>query len=338
MNRLKKNTDKITQAYYYEFGKEFGQKVRNRIHWILSNSIGESILDVGCSQGLISILLAREGKDVVGIDISGDAIQFANEQLEKEEATTKKHVTFIHDNFIDHKFENKFDAVIMGEFLEHITDTGRFIKKAIKLLNDNGRLIVTVPFGVNDYFDHKHTYYLKSLVDFTKFGLSMEKIKFMGKWVGAVYKVNVENSENRVYTPELIHELETAFEAVERDNINEIVRLKEQLSNNRKELKEQLFNYRNELDKVLKENESIKNDEKNSFQMIERLKAEIAELKEIIEKQRVENVSLKRKIIEQQEAEKKLLLDMKKLMKRYESLRKSKLGRLTVKYWKWKNR
>lgn len=94
---MKKNTDRVSEAYYNELGKEFGDKVRERIHWVLASSKGETVLDVGCSQGLVSILLAREGKQVVGIDILEEAIDYAKEQLEKEEMPTQKHLQLIQD-------------------------------------------------------------------------------------------------------------------------------------------------------------------------------------------------------------------------------------------------
>ncbi|WP_062320411.1 hypothetical protein [Halolactibacillus sp. JCM 19043] len=61
---MKAITDSIYDAYYYKFGKTFGNEVRERIHWIAKEAKGKSMLDIGCSQGILSILLAREGKKV----------------------------------------------------------------------------------------------------------------------------------------------------------------------------------------------------------------------------------------------------------------------------------
>ncbi|MFQ7057914.1 MAG: class I SAM-dependent DNA methyltransferase [Turicibacter sanguinis] len=41
---------------------------------------GSSILDVGCGTGTISILLAKEGYDVTGIDLSEDMLAIAYEK------------------------------------------------------------------------------------------------------------------------------------------------------------------------------------------------------------------------------------------------------------------
>ena len=46
---MKKNHDKITDAYYGAFGTELMDSSRERIHWICANAKGETILDIGCS-------------------------------------------------------------------------------------------------------------------------------------------------------------------------------------------------------------------------------------------------------------------------------------------------
>ena len=299
---MKKNTDRVTEAYNYELGKEFGLKVRNRVHWILEASKGETILDVGCSQGLVSILLAREGKKVVGIDVFEEAILYAKNQLEQEELPTKKLVKFINDNFISHTFERKFDIIIMGEILEHISDTSRFINKAIELLNPEGKLIITVPFGINDYFDHKHTYYLNDLFEFQTDELHLTEIKFLDGWVGASFQKN-NKLTNRNLDEKLIKEFE----------------------------------------------QSIYKRERNYMQQINNLKRKIEELTNETEdkylQEKVDKVRFQKELYEQYQAEEKLIRDYniveeqyKSLKIKYNNLRKSKLGKLTTKYWKWRRK
>ena len=142
---MEKPLDRITEAYYNGMGEEFGKKVRERIHWICSQAKGEKILDVGCSQGITSILLGREGKNVLGIDLNDEAIEFAKKSLENESEITKKYVKFKVANFMDYDFKDeKFDSIILAEILEHLTDPERFIEKASKLLSQDGRVIITV--------------------------------------------------------------------------------------------------------------------------------------------------------------------------------------------------
>lgn len=299
---MKKNTDRVSEAYYDELGTAFGKKVRDRIHWILASSKGETILDVGCSQGLVSILLAREGKQVVGIDVLEDAIDYAKEQLEQEETPTRKHLELIHDNFVSHSFDTTFDCVIMGEILEHLSDPERFIQKAIYLLNPGGKLIITVPFGINDYFDHKHTYYIKDLYAFQTNELHLSELKFLNGWVGALYQKD-ETLTNKAIDEVLITDLETALVQHERKYVKQLLALKKE----RDELKDRTE------DKYLQEK-------------MEKVRAQ----QEIYQQYEAEE-ELLRKIDQLEE-------QYKGLRMKYNNLKSSKLGKLTTKYWKWRRK
>ena len=160
-----KNIDQITEAYNGKLGEGLMKASRERLHWVCSQAKGESILDVGCSQGIASIILAREGKTVKGIDICKESIDYANEALATEDDSARAHIEFIYADFISYITKNKtnYDCIIMSEVLEHLSDPERFVRHAYDALNELGIIIVTVPFGINDYHDHKRTYYTTEL-------------------------------------------------------------------------------------------------------------------------------------------------------------------------------
>ena len=71
------NSDRISEVYKGEIWAESTQQVaRDRIHWLVGQATGD-VLDIGCSQGIISILCAREGMNVLGVDIQADRIEYA---------------------------------------------------------------------------------------------------------------------------------------------------------------------------------------------------------------------------------------------------------------------
>lgn len=225
--------DRIAEAYFDQMGTSFGKKTRNRIHWICENSLGEQILDVGCSQGITSILLGREGKKVIGIDLLKESIDYAKEMLTNEAEVTKQHVEFINDNFIEYDFkQQKFDSVIFGEVLEHLTDPKRFVKKAYDILAENGQIIITVPFGINDYFDHKKTYYLIELLELQMDLFSIKQIEFFGKWIGVVLTKGSKELLN--LDLELVKRLEQTFYEIERNYIEELNAKRESIENLKK--------------------------------------------------------------------------------------------------------
>lgn len=348
---MRKPLDRVTEAYFDEMGTEFGNQTRNRIHWVCEKAEGENILDVGCSQGITSILLGREGKSVLGIDLLKESIVFAEEALHNESELTKKYVGFKNANFIEESFDGIiFDSIIFGEVLEHITDPKRFIKKAGKLISENGSIIVTVPFGINDYFDHKKTYYLNDLLNLQVEDLVMTDIKFFGKWVGAVYHKGKSNKS--LLDQDMLKALEANFYQVERSIMDNI------LNNNNKSESElgiiqqngrnasdqgnlPLNNlideegYEKEINK-LKENENSLKEKIKKLEKQNKNKLSAAEKKFILEKKK--KVQSDKLLLDAYNKEERLLKTHSSLLKRYEALKTSKLGNLTINYWKWRRK
>ncbi|WP_062108564.1 class I SAM-dependent methyltransferase [Bacillus niameyensis] len=280
---MKKPLDRVTEAYYGDMGIEFANEVRNRIHWICAHAEGESILDVGCSQGIASIILGREGKHVLGIDLLDEAIEFANQSLDREDKSTKNNVKFEVANFMNYDFGNQqFDSIIIGEVLANITDPKRFLNKAKTLLVEGGSIIVTVPFGVNDYFGHKKIYYLSDLLELQKESLVIDELEFIEKSVGVVFKNNVESApllldehlteklEFMFYTKErkLITDIQTKHKVIENSEEN-VQSLKKEINKDDSENNEYRKNY-SELEDfkntVLAKEEQIIQQNKNLIQ------------------------------------------------------------------------
>jgi len=159
--------DRITERYEGTFGSPAGQRVtRERVHWICSQVSGKSVLDLGCSQGIASIILAREGKRVVGVDIQSASIEFARERLAGEEESVRERAEFLVAEARALPLENaSFDTVILGEVLEHLIDFAAPLEEAIRVLRPAGRLVITSPYGICRSPDHKEPLHLEPLLD-----------------------------------------------------------------------------------------------------------------------------------------------------------------------------
>ncbi|WP_310550712.1 class I SAM-dependent methyltransferase [Paenibacillus glufosinatiresistens] len=159
------NNDRVSERYYGQINSEDSHEAtRSRIHWICAQASGSRVLDVGCSQGIASILLAREGFSVTGIDLDAASLRFARAERARESKPVRDHVAFQLASILDFTAgEHRFDTVILGEILEHFAHPGRLIARASGLLARGGKLIVTVPYGYHPYHDHKQTFYAGSL-------------------------------------------------------------------------------------------------------------------------------------------------------------------------------
>ena len=182
--------DRIYDAYNGEgFSSDFTRKTRDRLHWICSKVTGSCVLDVGCSQGIGPILLGRSGFKVLGLDINPEAISFAEGVLSKELPTVQESVRFACVNFAQYPEDGeKFDTVIFGEVLEHLPRPDKFIEKAVALLSPGGHIVVTVPFGINDDPDHRQTFYYSRINQYLYPNFEILEVRYFGHWIGFVGK------------------------------------------------------------------------------------------------------------------------------------------------------
>ncbi|UVL79879.1 methyltransferase domain-containing protein [Pseudomonas putida] len=211
--------DRVMEAYYGKLGDQFMRETQSRIHWICAQVKGRRILDVGCSQGIVPLLLAREGCQVTGVDTSPQAIEEAKGYLSAEPAHIQQNVTYINSDFLAlDTLEVEPDTVVISEVLEHLVRPELFVEKAYDLLKQGGRLVITVPFGVNDFIDHKHTFYLMEPFRLLAEHLQIVEVKMLGKWLGIVALKSEAHKPGTIdsLTVERVRELEKAFESIER--------------------------------------------------------------------------------------------------------------------------
>jgi 2-polyprenyl-3-methyl-5-hydroxy-6-metoxy-1,4-benzoquinol methylase len=180
--------DRIAEVYEGTLGtRDFQQVSRRRIHWMCAQVKGPDVLDVGCSQGIASILLAREGHRVTGIDREHEAIRAARERLDQEEGFVRERVEFrVGEGRAVGFADGSFDAVLLGEVLEHQLDPAKLLGEARRVLRPGGRIVITTPYGVHPYPDHKEPLYLSALLERLSAKLSIAEIALVDRYAGIV--------------------------------------------------------------------------------------------------------------------------------------------------------
>ncbi|WP_099190534.1 class I SAM-dependent methyltransferase [Tepidibacter mesophilus] len=344
---MEKILDRINDAYYGGMGEVMMRKTHKRANWICKQVQGNKILDIGCSQGIVPILLGREGFEVTGIDISKKSIEYANEALKEEEIVTQKNIDFINENFMMMDFEDKkFDTIILSEVIEHLNQPQRFLKRAWEVLEDNGQIIITVPFGINDFIDHKKTYYLLDLLKEVTPYFKVEKVDILEKWIGVigVKKEKVESNAEINISLTMIKDIENAFYDIERQLIDSNKNIQNSINTVNKKYREvtdQNMNLKKQvklLKEVEEEKEKASKEKEKLLKEIESLSKENNrknnELKEAIEAV-LSHISDKEKYLKEIEY---LLNINKMLINKNNKLEKTKTGKLFLKYWKIKDR
>ncbi len=99
------------------------------------------VLDIGCGNGSLSNLIAKQGYEVVGVEDSPSGVAEANKNFPE--------CKFIHASVYDLPYSDlggDFDIVISAEVIEHLFYPSELIKSAKKCLKPNGTLILTTPY------------------------------------------------------------------------------------------------------------------------------------------------------------------------------------------------
>jgi len=164
------NNDRINEVFYGRLPGDLSTKLaRQRIHWLCSQVESGRVLDLGCSQGVASILLARQGLQVCSVDIEIPALRYAVAEINQQEAAIRQRIhPMLADGARLPYADGSFDAVVFGEVLEHLDEPHKILQEIYRVLRDKGRLVLTTPFGYLPHADHKRTYYLHSVLAATQ--------------------------------------------------------------------------------------------------------------------------------------------------------------------------
>ncbi len=127
----------------------------------------KSLLDIGCGQGLNTVLFAKDfpKADIVGIDLSDVGIEYAHNRW----GGVYDSVRFECGNVMDKDYsKEKYDIVTAFELLEHIEDWKPIAKTMCKVAQKY--IIVSAPIGkmraYETYHGHYRNYQIGELEEF----------------------------------------------------------------------------------------------------------------------------------------------------------------------------
>lgn len=99
------------------------------------------ILDVGCAQGTLALLLAERGHTVTAVDMRPSFLDYARTRH------THGEVRFLAANVLEDELPGNFDLVYANQIVEHLVHPEQLLARLLACLKPGGRLVMTTPNG-----------------------------------------------------------------------------------------------------------------------------------------------------------------------------------------------
>ncbi|HSX40474.1 MAG TPA: class I SAM-dependent methyltransferase [Candidatus Saccharimonadales bacterium] len=108
-------------------------------NFVMSYTSDKTILEVGCSDGYGTSLLAKKATKAHGIDIDKEAITSAKRKY------ANKNLSFETVDVLKINAGKKYDVIISFQVIEHIKEVDAYLLKLRSLLNNRGMIILSTP-------------------------------------------------------------------------------------------------------------------------------------------------------------------------------------------------
>jgi len=133
---------KYTGERYLPWEKNAQASYEHYHRYIVAASFtkGKRVLDLASGEGYGTALLAVEAAEVTGVDIDPQAIAYASSQY------IRSNLKFVQGSILDVPIKGQvFDVITCFEAIEHVDEQEKVLDDALRLLSDDGILIISTP-------------------------------------------------------------------------------------------------------------------------------------------------------------------------------------------------
>lgn len=132
------------EAFYDAYWQRQGDQFDRRRQSLLTRHIqgGDRVLQVDCGPGVLAARLMEQGAQVVGTDLSAEAVRRAQARgvAASQVNLDRQPLPFA---------AASFDAVVSDSQIEHRVDYARYLDECARVLRPGGRLVLCVPNAVH---------------------------------------------------------------------------------------------------------------------------------------------------------------------------------------------
>jgi len=168
---------------------------------------GKKVLDIACGTGYGSFLLSENSQEVIGMDISTESVDYANQKFIKE------NLSFKQASAAEIPLPDKsMDVIVSYETIEHVDEETQHkaMKEFARVLKNDGVLIISTPSKDSKKYNAQNPYHIKEyftseFIDFVQ--NYFKHVSYSGQEVGIVCSIFGETPSNPdicfVNTPDL---------------------------------------------------------------------------------------------------------------------------------------
>jgi glycosyltransferase involved in cell wall biosynthesis/spore maturation protein CgeB len=176
------------EAYAGKLGVELMQSTQECLDWICTQVKGDYVLDADCGQAAVLMLLAREGKTVVGLSrheiLLAQARGFiANEPSEVQRKIDLRASTLLSDGALA---EHSFDTVLLPIGDAFANGTTTLVESAFRKLKVDGRLISLWQVGSLSATAVEH--HMRHLAERLATRFETTEVRFFGELLAVISK------------------------------------------------------------------------------------------------------------------------------------------------------
>ena len=99
------------------------------------------ILDVGCAQGTLALMLAERGHHVLAVDLRPEFLEYAQARY------TNGDIRFMVANVLEDDILGTYNLIFANQIIEHLVYPDQLLQRLKAKLKPGGRIVITTPNG-----------------------------------------------------------------------------------------------------------------------------------------------------------------------------------------------
>ena len=131
-------TDAHHEAYFadqLDSNREFWARFGRR-----PDLAGRKVLDLGCGHGAMTIEVAAEAQEAVGVDLHAERVRFARRHLQRHHVALAERVRFELLDIAELDEDGTYDVVLSKDTFEHVSDMAGMLRELHRLLVPGGEI------------------------------------------------------------------------------------------------------------------------------------------------------------------------------------------------------